>query len=522
MAAPRTLTLVPTSEMRDQLVALAARLPWVPSRGLSFATWSGDVQKAVAEQRALEPSIPIAVITEDEPAALAALQGGADESATLARVDAVTLAALVDRAELRARLREENQRLQAGFVHSEKLVALGTLVAGVGHEINNPLSAIMLSVEVAQRRVVPILNLALEAGRARRHGATTLDATLDQLAKLTQPERAGRDALRVFEDVGSAADAIACIVRDLRIFARTDQEEPPAPIGVEELLDHALRLVGREILQCGVIERDYAPDLPKLLISRNRVTQVLVNVLVNAAHAIREVERSVHHVKIVARADEDFLAIAISDTGPGIAAESLSRIFDPFYTTKRGELGTGLGLAISRSIVRRLGGDLLVESVYGDGATFLCLLPLPARDAPRGPPELERLRSDAPCSRSAPLVLLVDDDERMLRSYALLLNPDFRLITARDGQGAIELLESGSEPDLAIIELDLPIPERLLFWDWLTENRPALSRHTIIVTGAASKEAYASFIASYQGPVLHKPVRGEELLTALALLTQRA
>jgi C4-dicarboxylate-specific signal transduction histidine kinase len=297
-------------------------------------------------------------------------------------MSAAELASLVDRAETRARLRAENRRLQASFAHSEKLVALGTLVAGVGHEINNPLSAVMLSVEVAQRRVLPLLSVAMELGRAQRNGEP-IEELLARLNKLTQPERASRDALRVFEDIGSAADAIASIVRDLRVFARTDQEELPEPIEVEQLVDHAIRLVGREILQRGMIERDYAPDLPKLVIPRNRVTQVLVNVLVNAAHAIREVERPVHHVKITARADDDFLAIAISDTGPGIAPESLSRIFDPFFTTKRQELGTGLGLAISRSILRRMGGDLLVESVYGDGATFVCFLPTASRDSAR-------------------------------------------------------------------------------------------------------------------------------------------
>jgi signal transduction histidine kinase/CheY-like chemotaxis protein len=522
MSALRTLVLVPTAEMRDQLVTLAESLPWVPSRGLNVATWSGDVQSAVAEQRALDPSAAIAVITDDEPTVLAALLGGADEAAVLAGADATSLASLVDRADVRARLRAENERLQANFAHSEKLVALGTLVAGVGHEINNPLSAVMLSVEVAQRRVVPILNLALEVGRAQRLGLPSLDAALEHLAKLTQLERASRDALRIFEDIGSAADAIAAIVRDLRIFARTDQEELPEPIEVEQLVDHAIRLVGREIMQRGVIERDYAADLPKLVVPRNRVTQVLVNVLVNAAHAIREVERPVHHVKVTVRADDDFLAIAISDTGPGIPPESLSRIFDPFFTTKRQELGTGLGLAISRSILRRLGGDLLVESVYGDGATFVCFLPFSMREGVREKPKLERPRVDSPAARSMASVLLVDDDERMLRSYSLLLNPEFRLITAQDGRDAIELLESGSEPDMAIIELDLPIADKRLFWHWLEQHRPELARHTIIVTGAASKEAHANFLASYGGPVLHKPVRGEELLTALALLTERS
>jgi len=377
----------------------------------------------------------------------------------------------------------------------------------------------MLSVEVAQRRVLPLLSAAMELGRAHRAGEP-LDLLLERLSKLTQPERASRDALRVFDDIGSAADSIASIVRDLRVFARTDQEELPEPIEVDQLIDHAIRLVGREILQRGMIERDYAPDLPKLVIPRNRVTQVLVNVLVNAAHAIREVERPVHHVKVTARADEDFLAIAISDTGPGIAPESLSRIFDPFFTTKRQELGTGLGLAISRSILRRLGGDLLVESVYGDGASFVCFLPIPSRDAARERSKPEKSRPDSSPVRSSSSILLVDDDERMLRSYSLLLNQDYRLVTAQDGRDAIELLESGSRPDLAIIELDLPIGDGQVLWHWLRDQRPELARNTIIVTGAATKETFSEFLADYEGPVLHKPVHGDELFAALASLTR--
>jgi two-component system NtrC family sensor kinase len=227
------------------------------------------------------------------------------------------------------------------------------------------------------------------------------------------------------------------------------------------------------------------------------------------------VDRPVHHVRITARADDDFLAIAIADTGPGIPPESLSRIFDPFYTTKRQDLGTGLGLAISRSILRRLGGDLLVESVFGDGATFICFLPLPSRDVVREPPRRQRLRSDAPIARPASTVLVVDDDERMLRSYSLLLNPDFRLVTAQDARDAIDLLESGSEPDLAIIELDLPLSHGRTLWHWLAEHRPQLARRTVIVTDAAAKESFLEFLASYTGPVLHKPVRGEDLMATL-------
>jgi two-component system NtrC family sensor kinase len=244
---------------------------------------------------------------------------------------------------------------------------------------------------------------------------------------------------------------------------------------------------------------------------------VIINVLINAAHAIREVERPTHRVRISARADDEFVAIAISDTGPGIPPESLERIFDPFFTTKRQELGTGLGLPISRSILQRLGGDLSVESVYGDGATFVCCVPIPSREQVR-----------AACSRNAPMpsritgaqpncsVLVVDDDERVLRSYVRMLNPLHRLLIAQDGGDAIELLESGSAPDVVLLELDLPGLDGRKLLAWLQENRPALHKHALIVTSVASQPQYEDFLRSYSGPVLHKPVRGEELIAEIA------
>jgi len=283
-------------------------------------------------------------------------------------------------------------------------------------------------------------------------------------------------------------------------------------------IDQALRLVGRELFHHALLERDYAPDLPKLVVPRNRITQVIINVLINAAHAIREVDRPTHRVRISARADDEFVAIAISDTGPGIPPESLGRIFDPFFTTKRQELGTGLGLPISRSILQRLGGDLSVESVYGDGATFVCCLPIPSREQVR-----------AACSRNAPMshhavgtqrpncsVLVVDDDERVLRSYVRMLNPLHRLMIAQDGGDAIELLESGSAPDVVLLELDLPGLDGRKLLDWLQENRPILHKHALVVTSVASQPQYEDFLRSYAGPVLHKPVRGDDLIAEIA------
>jgi signal transduction histidine kinase/CheY-like chemotaxis protein len=505
--------------MHAELDELAAQLPWVSPRGVSFQACSDDVPQALAEARERAGQVPIGIIVDDEALVLAALAAGADEAALLPVLAPAELAAFVDRLELRGQLRAENQRLHSDFAHAEKLTALGTLVAGVGHEINNPLSAMMLSIAAARRHILPQLETLWEVTRSVRHGETSPEEALAALEQIEQAGRFGRDAARMFDDIGSAGESIASIVRDLRIFARSDQEEPADLVEAQDLIDHAIRLVGREVFQHGLLERDYANDLPKLVLPRNRVTQVIMNVLINAAHAIREVERPVHRVRITARADEDFVAVAISDTGPGIPPESLERIFDPFFTTRRTELGTGLGLAISRAIMRRIGGELAVESVYGSGATFMCLLTRPTREMVRD--AWRRASSGPPASTARPSalsVLLVDDDERVLRSYVRLLHPEHRLLIAHEVRDAIELLDSGSAPDVLLLEIDLPITHGGALLDWLAEHRPQLLARTLIVTTAAGTSTYTEVLAAFRGPVLHKPVRADQLLSTITEL----
>ena len=292
----------------------------------------------------------------DEPSVLEALAGGADEAAVVAPYDPAQLAAFVDRLELRARLRAESLRLQEAFAHAERLTALGTLVAGVGHEINNPLSAVMLSIEVARRRMLPALDAARAVATAAQTGAPLPAHAVAALARHPWPDHGGRGEAGIFDEMGAAADAIASIVRDLRTFARSDQDEPPERVEVDELIEHAIRISGREASRRGVLERDYARNLPPLVVPRGRVTQVIMNVFINAFHAIAEVDRPNHRVRISARADDDFVAITVSDTGPGIPPESLERIFDPFFTTKRQGFGTGLGLSISARHPEAAGG----------------------------------------------------------------------------------------------------------------------------------------------------------------------
>jgi len=517
MSGPRTLILLGDGFMHRELTRLSESLPWARQRGLSFEVLRGEPQQSVAERRAHERDSPMGFVAADEPSALSALSGGADEAAVYHTFDGPSLAAFVDRIELRARQRMETRRLHAGFAHAEKLTALGTVVAGIGHEINNPLSAVTLCIDAARLRLLPALDAAAELVRTVETGATPSPHLIQKLRGALAFAR-DEDGAGLFDDMSSAVSAIASIVRDLKVLARAGDDEALDIVNVPELVDHVLRLVGHNLLEHAVIEQDYAEDLPRIVVPRSRVMQVIMNVLVNAAHAMSEIERPVHRLRISIRADEEFVAIAVSDTGPGIPPESLERIFDPFFTTKRQQLGTGLGLSISRAILRELDGDLSVESVYGEGATFVCFLPVPSPEALRAALGRMRAGSYTIPPAAAATVMVVDDDPRMLRSYARLLAPDHRVMTAQGWNDAIELLESGLSARLVLVDLDLADDGGPKLLSWLAEHRPELARRTLILAAAEVALRHAELLARSDGPVLQKPVRGESLLSAIGSL----
>ncbi|HVU01403.1 MAG TPA: ATP-binding protein [Polyangiaceae bacterium] len=487
--AARILVFAPG--IRTELEGMVARLPWSERRRVVFEPLGEDVEAAVLRALSDSRSVPLGVVVADESAVLTALAAGADEAVVLPKgAEPPTVSAFVDRLVLRGQRRIEQLALEESLAHAERLTALGTLVASVGHEINNPLTAVALSVDVVRRTLAPILDPDTELGRSM---ATLLD------------------------DLASATDSIARIVRDLKVFSRGDRGESPEVTDVQGLVEQALRLVARELSHV-IVERDYPADLPRMVLPRNRVAQVLVNLLVNAAHATREVSRPSHRVRVSVRADEEFLAIAVSDTGPGIQPGHFAKIFEPFFTTKRGEIGTGLGLSISRAILRGLGGELTAESVHGDGATFIAFLPRPSDEELALGTRRAHVYGGAPTGARGCAVLVLEDDERVLRSYARLLSPAHRVVTARDAEEAFDAIVGGFEPDVILLALELAEGEGPRFLAELREQDPALLRRVLLVTSGAGRDEYADALRGHEGPILTKPVRGELLLAAIERL----
>jgi PAS domain S-box-containing protein len=241
----------------------------------------------------------------------------------------------------------EHKQMQDKLVVAERMASLGTLAGGVAHEINNPLSYVLSNLQF----------LSGEMGDP------------DGLP----PGQRLAEAKQVLGEAIQGADRVRRIVEDLRAFARS--REQVGPVDVRRVFELAINIAAGEIRYRARLVRDYA-DLPPVQADESRLSQVVLNLLVNAAQAIPEGRPSENEIRVVTRRHAaDRVVIEVCDTGSGIPPELKDRIFEPFFTTKPPGVGTGLGLSICHGIVCAMGGEITVESEVGKGSTFRVVLP---------------------------------------------------------------------------------------------------------------------------------------------------
>ena len=470
----------------------------------------GPANDAVHSERAA-PS-PLGYVATAETESFAALTAGADDACVAAGLNLPGFIAFIDRVALRARQRQDAENRRVAVAHAEKLAAIGTIVAGVAHEINNPLAGVVYLFDWLKSALDPLVAVQQEIFRLAGRGSIVLPDELSRLEKLAMNGTTPDDIRSGFDDLKAQLATIEAIVKGLRIFARADDVERPEPVFLPQLVGQVVRMLGKQVTYHATLEQDYAHDLPLLLLPRSRLTQVFTNLLINAVQAVQEVKRPLHRVRISVRGDAEAVVVSITDSGPGIPPEIIERVFDPFFTTKSlGEQktgGSGLGLSISRAILQDLGGDLVVESVHGEGATFIAIIPTEGRivDAK----SLSKSKNPPPEVEARSSVLVIDDEEILLRSLAMALKGRFDVMLANDGQEAIELLESGSKPDAILCDVVMPVVDGPKFYEWLTTHHPELVGRTVFIT--ANVDGASEFIERIDKPVLEKPVPRDRLI----------
>ena len=359
----------------------------------------------------------------------------------------------------------ERNRLRATMEQNERLLALGRLARGVAHEINNPLSYVVLSFDEIERVL----------GRN--------DVTAAQTA-------IGR--------ARDGAERIRRIVRNLGAFGRGD-EEAIEPVDLRSMLTSALNLTESVLKARARVVTDFRAEHAAKA-NAHRLGQVAVNLLVNAADAIGEGAPDRNEVCVATRDEGDRVVFSVRDSGSGIDRETLSRVFDPFFTTKPVGEGTGLGLSIAHGIVTQVGGTLDVESEPGKGATFTVRLPVWRAGAPslRAPATTIR----AP-ERPRRRVLVVDDEEHIRTVLAHALDGDDVTLAS----GAFEAAAICRDHDFDCILCDVTMPEGdgADMLAALREQGRGAERHLVFMSGGAYSPRAEALLARAENPHLDKP-----------------
>jgi two-component system NtrC family sensor kinase len=373
----------------------------------------------------------------------------------------------------------QRRRLQHQLLQSEKMSAIGQLIAGVAHDLNNPLASVI--------------------------------GFADFLADAPDVPPRLREPVGV---IRQEAERAAAIVRNLLSFARK-QEPRRRPVPLSRALESCLALLRNEFLASRVETiLEVEPDLPPIQADPTELQQVFLNLLTNAAHAIAGA-RQPGRVTIRARASGDLVLVEVEDDGPGIPPGQVEHVFEPFFTTKpRGE-GTGLGLSIAGGIVRELGGRIGVRAGSAGGACFGIELPAaqgPAFVTPAATP------LDPPAGLR---VLVVDDEPHVLHFMRATLEAWGHAVdAAADGSEALERAVTG-DFDLVVSDLRMPALGGREFYEALQARAPAVAERLVFSTGDTVRGDTLAFLEGLGRPWLHKPFRLVELRDLLARAGRR-
>ncbi|MBM7333090.1 sensor histidine kinase [Alloalcanivorax marinus] len=278
--------------------------------------------------------------------------------------------------ELIQAVRDKEQKInqvESMLLHSEKMASLGTISAGIAHEINSPIAFVSANLRRCEQYLDGLASVI--QGLRRRIDPQRFEQFLQTEKSLTLNVRSLEMVLQdhpaLMRETAEGIERIKKIIRDLKHFSYNKQEDF-APVDVARCVNVALSLAGHELRNRVGVRLEIDADLPRVNGSESQLSQVFMNLLVNAAQAIE----GRGEIVIDAGVDEHWYRISVSDNGSGIAEEQLSQIFEPFFTTKPIGKGTGLGLSISQDIILRHGGTLTVESTPGQGTRFDIRLPL--------------------------------------------------------------------------------------------------------------------------------------------------
>jgi PAS domain S-box-containing protein len=399
---------------------------------------------------------------------------------------------LEGRVVLHASVRDESasRALQVRMAQADRLSTMGLMAAGVAHEINNPLTYVVFNL---QRLSGNLDKLTVDLG------AADADGPMEMLLR-----NSGRCAEVALEGVAR----IRKIVQGLGTFSRIEDSELSV-VSINAAIDQAAGVIQNELRFRATLIKDFG-ELPPIAASEGKLSQVFLNLLVNACHAIAEGDPANNRIVVRTWAEAGQLFAEVSDTGSGIPPENIERIFEPFFTTKGIGVGSGLGLAMCRTIIEQLGGRLSVESELGKGSRFQIRLP-----AAHNVRQKANSSSDpaAPAPHARGRVLVVDDERSIRIALGQLLGADHEIMIAGSGADAQNLLQADRRFDVILCDLMMPGVSGMDLHAWLVALDPAAASRMVFMTGGAFTPKASQFLAAAPNVRIQKPFDAETLIT---------
>jgi PAS domain S-box-containing protein len=378
----------------------------------------------------------------------------------------------------------ERKAMHEKMVQADRLAAVGTLAAGIAHEINNPLAYVLLGLQYLERELPKVI---------------------------ANPSRMG-DMLARLSEVRTGAERVAGIVSGLKMFSRADEAER-GPVDLQPVIEAAIKIAENEIRHRARLVRTYETNA---LVHGNaaRLEQVFLNLLVNAAHAVSDRGANGSEIRVHLRlSSPDQVVAEVTDNGVGVERDVLPRVFDPFFTTKPVGVGTGLGLPICRTIVEGFGGRIVLESEAGRGTTVRVTLPVFAEPNERAAAKVKAAPSSIP-----PLgrgkVLVVDDEPLVATLLSRMLVPEHDVTVATSAAEALERLDE-TRFDAIVCDVMMPGMTGMDLYAVIREKSPSLAARMVFVTGGAFVPKIADFLSSIDNPKLGKPLDLKALLRAI-------
>ncbi|HSS70926.1 MAG TPA: ATP-binding protein [Casimicrobiaceae bacterium] len=371
----------------------------------------------------------------------------------------------------------ELERQRDALYQREKLAALGSLLAGVAHELNNPLSVVVARAVLLE-----------EQGDAKTKAA----------------------ALKI----RTAAERCARIVRTFLAMARQQRPER-GPVAVNEVVKEALDITSYATRTSSVdMEVDLAEGIPPILADADQLHQVLLNLIINAQQSLQE-QPPPRRIRITSCYDYlyDMVQITVADNGPGIPAHLRARVFEPYFTTKPTGTGTGVGLAVSLGIVEAHGGALAVACPTEGGAVFTITLPVGVVDAAKAAKEPPQ--KAIPSRRS---ILVVDDEAEIRDTLSEILNGALhRVVTASSGREALERMAAETF-DVILTDIRMPDLDGRALYEEIRRRWPDRCARVVFVTGDTLASALREFVSESGRPVIEKPFLPSEVRRIVAEL----